>query len=598
MRPITAGTFMRQACYRAVLASFLAVSVLCADVGAQATTFIGVAAGDPTEEAVVLWTRAVAAGAPGHALALTLQLAAEPGFRTVLRSVMARTVPERDGVLKMEVSGLPAGQRFYYRFVAPDAVVSPVGSFRTAPSPQDCVRVSFAFSGDADGRWRPYPLLAGFGARPESRDLDFFVYLGDTLYETASQGSPAAADPFTDPQAALADYRRKYRENLEPLRPGGHPGLRDFYAAQANYTLLDNHELGNRQFQSGGAPAGDPPGHGVDPGDPANDINPGPGFINQTPTFRALMQAYKDYQPVRERRLGADALFAADPRSLGTDRLYLAQRWGCNMVFINADDRSYRDIRLRRGLGDDTGARADNRARTMLGATQLAWLKAQLLQAQREGVRWKVLALSSPLDQVGAIGSGRDSGKSWSGGYRAERSDLLRFIVEQRIEHVLVLSTDDHLNRVNELTYAPDPARPAEISRVPGAFTIVAGPLGAGGPDGFPGLGFPAVRAAAAGIANAQRQAGVDPLGLDPTFPGLRRVRRAGHPEADQAREPADFYSPDTFNFVRLDIDADGTLHVATHGIRAQSADSHAEPSAQLTPEFILGFDIVPEEAR
>jgi phosphodiesterase/alkaline phosphatase D-like protein len=44
--------------------------------------------------------------------------------------------------------------------------------------------------------------------------LDYFVFLGDTIYETASKGSPAAADPFFDPARALADYRRKYLENI------------------------------------------------------------------------------------------------------------------------------------------------------------------------------------------------------------------------------------------------------------------------------------------------------------------------------------------------------------------------------------------------
>src|SRR5262249_23085966 len=83
---------------------------------------------------------------------------------------------------------------------------------------------------------------------------DYFVFLGDTMYETART---AAADPFADPAEALADYRRKYLENILPVKPGGFPGLQALFAAQGNYTLLDNHELGNAQFMSGGAPPGD-----------------------------------------------------------------------------------------------------------------------------------------------------------------------------------------------------------------------------------------------------------------------------------------------------------------------------------------------------
>src|SRR5262252_2857920 len=94
-------------------------------------------------------------------------------------------------------------------------------------------------------------------------NLDYFVFLGDTMYETASTGSPAAVDPFADPAQALEDYRRKYLENILPVKPGGFPGLQALFAAQGNYTLLDNHELGNAQFMSGGAPPGEPPGKGV-----------------------------------------------------------------------------------------------------------------------------------------------------------------------------------------------------------------------------------------------------------------------------------------------------------------------------------------------
>jgi phosphodiesterase/alkaline phosphatase D-like protein len=44
--------------------------------------------------------------------------------------------------------------------------------------------VKFGFSGDADGRFRPYHSIANLTAQK----LDFFVFLGDAMYETASTG--------------------------------------------------------------------------------------------------------------------------------------------------------------------------------------------------------------------------------------------------------------------------------------------------------------------------------------------------------------------------------------------------------------------------
>jgi alkaline phosphatase D len=185
------------------------------------------------------------------------------------------------------------------------------------------------------------------------------------------------------------------------MKSGGFPGLQALFAAQGNYTLLDNHELGNAQFQSGGAPPGEPPGKGTDATNPTNDVNGSCDFINRTPGFATLLGVYLDFQPTRERRVSAPG----DCRSDSTWQLYFAQRWGAKVIFINIDDRSYRDIQMTLpGGGGDSGPRADNPARTMLGTTQLAWLERVLDDAQKQGVTWKIVAISSPIDQVGPFG--------------------------------------------------------------------------------------------------------------------------------------------------------------------------------------------------
>src|SRR5262249_48843801 len=152
--------------------------------------------------------------------------------------------------------------------------------------------------------------------------------------------------------------------------------------------------------------------------DPSFDVNTTGTYKHDTAAYKTLQQAYTDYQPIRVETVVAPN----DPRSNGTQKMYFAQPWGNNSIFINVDDRTDRDTRLRNASGDDTGPRADNPGRTMLGATQLAWLENTLLAAQQAGQTWKIVATSSPIDQTGAIGSGADGGKSWMGGYRAERN--------------------------------------------------------------------------------------------------------------------------------------------------------------------------------
>lgn len=547
-----------------------------------AIAYSGIAAGDATVRHAILWTRTEDAKTrQGIATNLTLQLSRNPNFQPIAKSLTGATNPNRDYTLKLEATELLSNTRYYYRFVAPDGSTSQIGRFKTAPRKTEKVAVKFGFSGDADGKWRPYALTQNF----PQLNLDYFVFLGDTMYETKSALSPATADAFDHPAQALADYHRKYRENLEPVTPGGFSSLQSLFAAQGNYTLLDNHELGNKQFINGGAPAGTPLGKGVDATNVNYDVNKTGAFINQTNEFKTLLQAYNDYQPIREQFISAPN----DPRTNKTQRLYFSQQWGANSIFINVDDRSYRDIRLKTASGtDDTGFRADNPNRTMLGETQLNWLKQTLKTAQSSGVTWKIMAISSPIDA-----GGEDSGKSWIGGYRAERNQLLKFIADNQIKNVVFLSTDDHQNRINELTYLTHFNDPTSMAIVPNTFTIVAGPIGASGPDKITDHSFSNIQSLANQLVAEQQKKGMELLGLDANFPGLQNVFREGDPDADSRRHPVDFFSPDTFNYVTLDLSADGqTMAVNLYGINSYAADTFPNEQQVGSVRKVLGFEI------
>ena len=575
--------WVRQNLLRLLL--LIGIVSICTSIAWSASTngivYTGVAAGDVTETSVILWTRTTnVKDLQGIVQPLIIEVTTDRSFKKIGRTFKASTDPARDYTLKLDAKGLDSGTNYYYRFRTPRGEVSQIGRFTTAPKPNAAVPVQFGFSGDADGKWRPYPLAQAF----KQLKLDFFIFIGDTIYETKSAVSPAAADPVVNPQLALSDYHRKYRENIEPLKPDGLQSLQPLFAAQSNYTLLDNHELGNHQYAEGGASTG-VEGKGVSGVDPRNDVNTGNTFINQTPGFQALMKAYSDYQPIRERKI----LAPTDPRTNGTQQLYFAQQWGVNTTLINLDDRSYRDIRLKTATGkDDTGVRADNPQRTMLGKTQLAWFEQTLRQAQADGVRWKFVALSSPIDETGD-----DGGKSWAGGYRAERNRILKFVADEGIQNVVFLSTDDHQYRVNELSYLPDATNPSQRQLVPHCFTIVAGPIGAGGPEKMNNHDLKTITFLANSLAQFHHSKGLDPVGLDPHFPGLQQVFRAGDPDADLHREPVDFYSPDTFNYATLGISDDGKLlTVDLYGINAYAPDLFPSLEQVEKVRRIQGFQV------
>lgn len=573
-----------------------------------AVSFDAVAAGDMTDTSAILWTRATDEGGPAT---VTAQVAADPGFQKIVWTGTGQTSAENDFTLKLNATDLARGTRYFYRFTA-DAT-SETGRFSTPPAPDQNVTVTFGFTGDADGRFRPFPSIAGIGAH----DLDFLIFNGDTIYETAS-GNPLTVSPAVprlgpastaeEAAAALTAYNRKYRENISGVTETGaaaatgQRGLAPMLRAAGSYTLLDNHELGNAALQSGGAPlalrtARNPVAT------PDFDANVTGTFHNQTMPFQTLEKAFFNYHPTRADITGTPATGLTitgpkidapdDPRSHGTARQYFAQRWGKQSLYIQLDDRSYRDARLGNATGGEilpTDPRTASPNRTILGATQFAWLKRTLLEAKAAGITWKFIAISSPIDMVGGPPQGQHQDqKSWQGGYRAERDALLKFIAGNAIDHVVFLATDDHMGRATRLQYD---SGGGALALVPGAFQIVAGPIGAEGPDAFVGQDRAFLLAKIAARVQSQAALGQPMDGIG-DLPGLMNVKRDIDPDADTNRSPLDFLSPDTFNYAVLSVDPSGVLTVSVFGIASYAANKNF--TAPPEPEHpILSFQVRP----
>jgi len=627
-------------------------AVLVPHVDAATVSFLGVAAGDASSTTATVWTRALPSGEW-----LDLEITADPAFKRGVKHLdnACMTDSAKDSTCKHTLTDLDSETVYYYRFVASSGDMSIVGRFKTAPTANKRAPLHFAFSGDNDGLIRPYALATQIPAQK----LDFYVNLGDVIYETASNltlsGAHNGAAWLNSPSVALsgpastlngdpngtavantcrnngtwatqaqlkADYEKKYRENFLPVNTGGQNSLQVLYAAQGNYTTWDNHELGNRQYINGGAPAGGPiggatfnnmpTGCGVDARSNGtgnvgnvNDVNVSAAdYMNRSLGFQTLQSVFLGYQPISDR---GPIVAPNDSRTNGTQQLYFAQKWGKNAIYVHTDSRSYRDLRLKsaNGSADDTGARAANLNRTYLGATQLAWLKDTLLEAQQAGTRWKFVTISDPIDQIGPIGGtlslsnlpcfystgcnpdgsplvagtpvygpvASDGGKSYQGGYRAERNDLLKFIADNHIVNVVFIATDDHQNRVNELQYSPtgDTENQSSYVKVPSVFSIVAGPLGATGPDLITNHTFAMAQQYVNSLVAAQEAAGVESFGLV-GYPGLHDLVRDGDPTADTNPQAVDFYSPDTFNFTVFDVNKNGkTLTVTSIGMNATS---------------------------
>ncbi|MGE3470852.1 MAG: alkaline phosphatase, partial [Vicinamibacterales bacterium] len=298
-----ATTRTRRAWTRATRWALLVGLAVAAATGARADSggvpvfTDGVASGDVTATAAILWTRI------DRDANVKVEVWTNPHLQGMkaFQQTVPHASPAHDFTIKVDATGLTPGTTYYYRFKHDDtdgASFSEIGTFRTAPSPDVPADLRFTFSGDADGT----RTASGAPAFNQFETLDaarleggaFFVFDGDTIYSDSRfrSGGPATT---------LADYQAAHRENR------GYAALRALLASTSVYATMDDHEVVN-DFDA-------------QTGDPAR--------------FAAGRQAFLDYYPIRETGLLHDATCAGDP-------LYRTFRWGSEVEVFLLDQRSCR----------------------------------------------------------------------------------------------------------------------------------------------------------------------------------------------------------------------------------------------------------------
>ncbi len=359
----------------------------------------GVASGDVTDTSAICWTRVSTAGS------VRIDVAGDDQFQQIVASDTLQASDAADFTLHYNVTSLSPGTRYYFRFVYLDTGdVSPVGTFKTAP--QGGVSFRFVYTGDSNAADQPFQVLGHAAA--EQPDLWFWA--GDTAYcDQSAGGVPVAID--------LPGYRAKHRQNSDDSF------LQSLLAASPVWVQWDDHEV-------------------------ANDYDGGDLEPTITPEQKAAgYQAFFESMPIRRQGI------ADDP-----DRTYRSFRYGDLAEFFILDCRQYRSADLSRAGGGidpyafflptlDIGTilRLADPSRTMLGKPQLEWLKDGL---KNSTATWKFVLSSVTITSLLVMPYDR-----WDG-YDGERYDLLRYIDQNAIPGVVVLSADIHANVYNpDVTY-------------------------------------------------------------------------------------------------------------------------------------------------
>src|SRR5829696_5983618 len=197
----------------------------------------GVASGDPTADAVVIWTRIRAAVS---AVDVSWTVASTPTFEHVVASGCTVAAAADDWTVHVDVGSLEPATTYFYRFDAAGQR-SPCGRTRTLGA-DGIDHVRFAFVSCAKfnaGYFNAYRCLA------DRDDIDFVLHLGDYICEAADSppvGQTPGADigrPFEPDHECrtLADYRQRYSQYRRDA------DLQALHAAHPMIATLDDHEL-------------------------------------------------------------------------------------------------------------------------------------------------------------------------------------------------------------------------------------------------------------------------------------------------------------------------------------------------------------------
>ncbi len=222
-----------------------------------------IASGDPKPDSVVLWARVADPAAAEGDLALELEVATDEKFEQKVTLDGKTSLPLTaelafDHCVKVRVAGLSPATTYHYRFIYPSGEKyygSHTGRTKTAPAKDADVPVKFAFVCCQDYNGRYYNAYKRLLAEP----IDFFVHLGDYVYETDGDPSFQSIEgrkvAFTDLPGAIeltssggvkyhaAASLSNYRDLYKTYRSD--PMLQAIHETVPMIATWDDHEYAN-----------------------------------------------------------------------------------------------------------------------------------------------------------------------------------------------------------------------------------------------------------------------------------------------------------------------------------------------------------------
>ena len=380
----------------------------------------GVASGDPTESAVVIWTRIDDSSQKSKKI--TWEMSSAPDMNNIIQSGEAKTDASVDNTVKVDVQNLQAGQNYYYRFKYKKSL-SVVGKTKTLAKNPDKMSIGIVSCSNYEwGYFNAYESLA-------NKDVDVILHLGDYIYEYApgTYGDTTIGRKHIPAQELLnlADYRNRYKQYRTD------PDLQRVHQMTPFVNIWDDHEISNDAYKEGAQ------NHQADEGDYQKRMND-------------AKKAYFEWMPTRLN---------------GSEPLYRSYSSGQLADIIMLDERLEGRTKPIKSKGEAT------LNHTMLGEKQLNWFKNQLSDSD---AIWKIIGnqvIFSPLD-VSRVYETPVNFDAWDG-YERERNSIASHLKDEEISNVVFVTGDTHTSwafevpvstreyRVNQKSYAIEIGTPS-----------------------------------------------------------------------------------------------------------------------------------------
>jgi alkaline phosphatase D len=392
---------------------------------------LGVAAGAPSPDGFVLWTRlapeplstdeAAPGGMQPEPVEIGYEIATDDGMREILQRGTVVTDPAFAHSVHLDIAGLAPARPYWYRFTSGEAA-----------SRTGLARTGFALGASPDGLRFAVASCANYehGYFAAYRHLtderpDFVLFLGDYIYEYASKRPRTRRHSDGVEATTLHGYRNRYAQyRLDD-------DLQRLHADIPALVTWDDHEVQNDYADQWSQDYTDP------------EV-----FLKRR---AAGYRAFYEHMPVR-----ASLSLPNGPAM----RIYDRYAFGDLAEISMLDGRQYRSREACYGPPPrHGGGRVESNAscperlepqRTMLGAQQEAWLFEGLAQSK---ARWNILAQDVTMAQIRQKADDGNPGfwtDDWNG-YPAARQRLLQHVHDSQVTNPVVLTGDIHSFWQNDL---------------------------------------------------------------------------------------------------------------------------------------------------